>query len=342
MNQFKAIIGAAALMLMAAACTGGKTDDKANHAADADETPIVKVQTVFQENVAQTSEYSATVEPFKSNNISSMTGNRIKRILVDVGSCVSAGQALVILDDVNIDQQKIQMANLKRDLRRAEELVKIGGGTQQTVDQLRSQYETYARSLRNMQENTVLTCPISGVVTAKNFNNGDVPSGMPILVVEQIQPVKVVVNVVETELPKVKVGMPASIKFDTYGDEVFTGRVHIINPTVDPATRTFQVEVTIPNADSRVHSGMFARVTFNYGSSSSVVVPDRAIQKQTGSAVRYVYVLNANGTVSFREVTLGRRLEDRYEVTGGLASGTTVVVSGQSRLADGTKVRVEK
>ncbi len=341
MNQFKAIIGAAAVMLMAAACTGGKSDN-AKPANDTDETPIVKVQTVYQENVAQTSEYSATVEPFKSNNISSMTGNRIKRILVDVGSRVSAGQALVILDDVNIDQQKIQMANLKRDLRRAEELVKIGGGTQQTVDQLRSQYDTYARSLRNMQENTVLTCPISGVVTAKNFNNGDVPSGMPILVVEQIQPVKVVVNVVETELPKVKVGMPASIKFDTYGDEVFTGRVHIISPTVDPATRTFQVEVTIPNADSRVHSGMFARVTFNYGSSSSVVVPDRAIQKQTGSAVRYVYVLNANGTVSFREVTLGRRLEDRYEVTGGLAGGATVVVSGQSRLADGAKVRVEK
>lgn len=341
MNQFKSIIGAAAVMLMAAACTGGKSD-KAKPASDSAETPIVKVQTVYQENVAQTSEYSATVEPFKSNNISSMTGNRIKRILVDVGSRVSAGQALVILDDVNIDQQKIQMANLKRDLRRAEELVKIGGGTQQSVDQLRSQYDTYARSLRNMQENTVLTCPISGVVTAKNFNNGDVPSGMPILVVEQIQPVKVVVNVVESELPKVKVGMPASIKFDTYGDEVFTGRVHIINPTVDPATRTFQVEVTIPNADSRVHSGMFARVTFNYGSTSSVVVPDRAIQKQTGSAVRYVYVLNANGTVSFREVTLGRRLEDRYEVTGGLAGGTTVVVSGQSRLADGAKVRVEK
>lgn len=341
MNQFKSIIGAAAVMLMAAACTGGKSDN-VKPASDSVETPIVKVQTVYQENVAQTSEYSATVEPFKSNNISSMTGNRIKRILVDVGSRVSAGQALVILDDVNIDQQKIQMANLKRDLRRAEELVKIGGGTQQSVDQLRSQYDTYARSLRNMQENTVLTCPISGVVTAKNFNNGDVPSGMPILVVEQIQPVKVVVNVVESELPKVKVGMPASIKFDTYGDEVFTGRVHIINPTVDPATRTFQVEVTIPNADSRVHSGMFARVTFNYGSTSSVVVPDRAIQKQTGSAVRYVYVLNANGTVSFREVTLGRRLEDRYEVTGGLAGGTTVVVSGQSRLADGAKVRVEK
>ncbi len=332
------LTGAAAALLMATSCTG-KTDDKQQ--TQTDDTPLVKVQTVYEENVPQTSEYSATVEPFKSNNISSSTGNRIKRILVDVGSKVSAGQSVVILDDVSIDQQKIQMANQLRDLKRAQELVKIGGGTQQTVDQLKAQYDANARALRNMQENTVLTSPVSGVVTAKNFNNGDLPQGA-ILVVEQIQPVKVVVNVVETEFPKVKVGMPVSVKFDVYGDETFNGKVYLIHPSVDPTTRTFQVEVTIPNTDLRIRSGMFARVTFNYGSNLSVVVPDMAVQKQTGSAVRYVYVLNANGTVTFREIELGRRLKDRYEVTGGLSSNTKVVTSGQSRLSDGAKVRVEK
>lgn len=332
------LTGAAAALLMATSCTG-KTDDKQQ--TQTDDTPLVKVQTVYEENVPQTSEYSATVEPFKSNNISSSTGNRIKRILVDVGSKVSAGQSVVILDDVSIDQQKIQMVNQLRDLKRAQELVKIGGGTQQTVDQLKAQYDANARALRNMQENTVLTSPVSGVVTVKNFNNGDLPQGA-ILVVEQIQPVKVVVNVVETEFPKVKVGMPVSVKFDVYGDETFNGKVYLIHPSVDPTTRTFQVEVTIPNTDLRIRSGMFARVTFNYGSNLSVVVPDMAVQKQTGSAVRYVYVLNANGTVTFREIELGRRLKDRYEVTGGLSSNTKVVTSGQSRLSDGAKVRVEK
>ncbi len=339
MNKFiLTLTGAAAALLMATSCTG-KTDDKQQ--TQTDDTPLVKVQTVYEENVPQTSEYSATVEPFKSNNISSSTGNRIKRILVDVGSKVRAGQSVVILDDVSIDQQKIQMANQLRDLKRAQELVKIGGGTQQTVDQLKAQYDANARALRNMQENTVLTSPVSGMVTAKNFNNGDLPQGA-ILVVEQIQPVKVVVNVVETEFPKVKVGMPVNVKFDVYGDETFNGKVYLIHPSVDPTTRTFQVEVTIPNTDLRIRSGMFARVTFNYGSSMSVVVPDLAVQKQTGSAVRYVYVLNANGTVSFREIELGQRLKDRYEVIKGLSSNTKVVTSGQSRLADGAKVRVEK
>ena len=80
---------------------------------------------------------------------------------------------------------------------------------------------------------------------------------------------------------------------------------------------------------------------FNFGSHRSVVLSDRAIQKQTGSGLRYVYTLESNGTVKFREVELGRRLENRYEVVGGVSPGMRVVTSGQSRLTDGAKVQVE-
>lgn len=323
-------------LLLTAACTG-KKDDKQ---LEKEELPMVSVVTVYEEAVAETSEYTATVEAFKTNNISSNSGSRIKRILVDVGSRVSAGQRVVILDDVNIAQQQIAMANQKRDLDRAKELVRIGGGTQQTVDQLQAQYDANARALRTMQENTVLTSPVSGVVTVKNYDAGDLPSGLPILTIEQQQPLKVVVAVNESEYPKVKVGQPVTVTFDTYGAEQFEGRVHLIHPTIDPNSRTFQVEITITNRGDKIRTGMFARVKFNYGSSHSVVVPDRAIQKQVGSGVRYVYVYH-DGVVEFREVQLGQRMEDRYEVTGGLAAGTQVVVSGQSRLTDGAKVELQ-
>ena len=333
-----------------ASCTGKKEDKGGQQ----EELPIVKVQTVYDEDVTQKSEYTATVEAFKTNNISSNNGARIKRLLVDVGSHVRAGQSVVILDDVNvsqqrmgIDQQRITLANLKRDLDRAKELVRIGGGTQQTVDQLQTQYdaqlraiESSNRTLRTIQENTVLTAPVSGVVTQKNYDAGDLPAG-PILVIEQQQPLKVVVSVNESDYPKVKVGMPVDVRLDTYGEEVFPGRVHIIHPTIDPNSRTFQVEITISNSSNRVHTGMFARVTFNFGTTHNVVVTDRAIQKQTGSGVRYVYVYN-NGTVEFREVQLGQRLENRYEIISGLTSGTQVVTEGQSRLTNGAKVQVQK
>ena len=326
------------LVLALASCTS-KDEKKATDVKE--ELPIVEVTTVTQENVKQNSEYTGTVEAFKTNNISSNSGSRIKQILVNVGSRVSRGQRLVVLDDVNIAQQQIALSNLKRELERARELVKIGGGTQQAVDQLQAQYDATARAIRTMQENTVLTSPVSGVVTAKNYDAGDLPAGLPILTIEQQQPLKVIVNVNESEYPHVRKGMPVSVTFDTYGDEVFQGQVYLIHPTVDATSRTFQVEVTITNRQDKVRTGMFARVNFNYGTTHSVVVPDRAVQKQVGSGVRYVWVYQG-GEVELREVELGQRLEDRYEVKGGLSAGSQVVIAGASRLHDGAKVQLKK
>ena len=333
----KKFISIVMLGLVLVSCSS--KDDKKTEMKE--ELPIVEVVTIGEEAVKQTSEYTGTVEAFKTNNISSNSGSRIKRILVDVGSRVARGQRLVILDDVNIAQQQIALANLKRELDRARELVKIGGGTQQTVDQLQAQYDANARAIRTMQENTVLTSPVSGVVTAKNYDAGDLPSGLPILTIEQQQPLKVIVNVNESEYPNVKRGMPVTVKFDTYGDEIFQGQVYLIHPTVDATSRTFQVEVAITNRQDKVRTGMFARVNFNYGTTHSVVVPDRAVQKQVGSGVRYVWVYQG-GEVEFREVELGQRLEDRYEVKGGVVSGTQVVIAGASRLQDGAKVQLKK
>ncbi len=326
------------LVLALASCTS-KDEKKATDVKE--ELPIVEVTTVTQENVKQNSEYTGTVEAFKTNNISSNSGSRIKQILVNVGSRVSRGQRLVVLDDVNIAQQQIALSNLKRELERARELVKIGGGTQQAVDQLQAQYDATARAIRTMQENTVLTSPVSGVVTAKNYDAGDLPAGLPILTIEQQQPLKVIVNVNESEYPHVRKGMPVTVTFDTYGDEVFQGQVYLIHPTVDATSRTFQVEVTITNRQDKVRTGMFARVAFNYGSTMSIVVPDRAVQKQVGSGVRYVWVYQG-GEVELREVELGQRLEDRYEVKGGLSAGSQVVIAGASRLHDGAKVQLKK
>ena len=326
------------LMLVLASCSS-KDDKKATQVKE--ELPVVEVVTIGEEAVKQTSEYTGTVEAFKTNNISSNSGARIKRILVDVGSRVARGQRLVILDDVNIAQQQIALANTKRELDRARELVKIGGGTQQTVDQLQAQYDATARAIRTMQENTVLTSPVSGVVTAKNYDAGDLPAGLPVLTIEQQQPLKVIVNVNESEYPHVKRGMPVVVKFDTYGDETFQGQVYLIQPTVDATSRTFQVEVAITNRNDKVRTGMFARVNFNYGTTHSVVVPDRAVQKQVGSGVRYVWVYQG-GEVELREVELGQRLEDRYEIKGGLVPGTQVVIAGASRLQDGAKVQLKK
>lgn len=348
----KYIIPASLLLLtITGACSG--SDDKKNSDQE-EKLPVVKIEMVNDREVNQVGNYTATVEPELINNISSSTPNRIKQIFVDEGVRVSAGQKLVVLDDINTDSYQLQVDNAKANLKnvevnynRAVELLKIGGGTQQQVDQMEIQLinaknalASAERTLRNMRENTVLTSPISGIVTARNYDPGDMTGQLPILTVARTQPVKIVVNISESELSKVRHGMPAIVTFDTYGDEIFNGTITMVSPTVDNASRTFSAEITIPNQDNRILPGMFGRVQLSLGKATHVVVPDKAVVKQPGSGNYYVYVYNQDGTVSFNQVQLGQRLGDSYELLSGVESGSNVIVSGQSKLANGMKVKV--
>jgi RND family efflux transporter MFP subunit len=336
------------------ACTG--KDEKADSKSNEENIPAVKVETVESRVVDQLGTYTASVEAQIVNNISSNMPNRIKQILVDEGQRVSAGQRVVVLDDVNtfsyetqVDNARANLKNVEVNYNRALELFKIGGGTKQQVDAMEIQLVNAKnalaqaeRTLRNARENTVLTSPISGVVTARNYDPGDMTGNLPILTVARVQPVKIVINVTESELPRVHKGMPADIRFDTYGDELFKGVVSTVMPTVDPQSRTFGVEITLANADGKVLPGMFGRVTLNLGKADRVVVPDKAVVKQQGSGNQYIYVYNSDGTVSFNQVQLGQRLGSEYELLSGVEPGSQVVVSGQARLANGVKVKVTK
>lgn len=352
MKKYISLLAGACVLTLLPACSGDKDADKSK---EADSKPVVKVETVSTRMVDQISTYTATVEPELINNISSSTPNRIKQIYVDEGMRVSKGQRLVVLDDINTTNYELQVQNAKANLanvetnyNRAVELLKIGGGTKQQVDQMEIQLinakNTLAsaeRTLRNALENTVLTAPISGVVTARNYDPGDMTGSLPILTIAKVNPLKIVINVTESELSRVKKGMPAVVTFDTYGDEKFTGKITMVSPTVDAATRTFGVEITIPNSDDRVLPGMFGRVTLNLGQADHVVVPDLAVVKQPGSGNQYVYVYE-NGKVSYNKVELGQRLGDSYELLSGVPDGAQVVVSGQTKLANGMEVQLAK
>lgn len=306
-----------------------------------EELPIVNTDVARQLLVPQTKVYTATVEAENLNNIAPAQPNRIKKINVEVGDHVRAGQELVTLDSSNIDQLRINLEQTEREYNRAAKLLEIGAGTQQAVDQLKAQLDAAKSQYANLLENTVLCSPITGVVTARNYDAGDMTGTMPVLSVGQLSPVvKVMINVSENDLALIKAGMPVSITFDAFPSEQFSAAVQRVYPTVDTSTRTFQVEVRIPNANERIKPGMFGRVSIDMGAQNNVVVPDRAIVKQTGSGNKYVYVLNGN-TVSFKKVEIGQRLDNAYELISGINDGDTVIISGQSRLADGVEVSVQ-
>ena len=335
MNRY--IILSAAAALLATAC-GKKEEDKKADAMDV--LPLVEVETVHVAAVDQIHEYTANVDAYKSNNISPATSNRIKTITVDMGDHVRRGQVLVTMDNSEAARLKVNLDQIQREYNRATQLLKIGSGTQAQVDQLKAQLDASRTQYNNVIENTVLRSPVSGVVTARNFDPGDVTAGQPVLTIGQITPdVKIIINVTEADRAKFHSGMPVGVTFDAFPGESYAARVSRIYPAVDPQTRTFQAEVLIPNKGEKFFPGMFARVSVNHGTQENVVVSDRAVVKQTGSGNRYVYVLRGD-KVTFNKVKLGTRTDSGYEIISGVADGDTVVVAGQSRLADGVRVQL--
>ena len=327
------------VVAMLGACSGGS--DKAA-AEKVDEKPRVKLAEVSSRPVEQIQEYTATVEAEVKNNIAPSSPVRIDRIFVEVGDRVSKGQKLVSMDAANLKQIKYQLDNQQIEFKRIDELYKVGGASKSEWDTAKMNLDIRETSYKNLLENTSLLSPINGVVTARNYDNGDMYSGgEPVLVVEQITPVKLYINVSEGYFTKVKKGAPVSVKGDVYGDEEFEGKISLVYPTIDPATRTFPVEIQLVNRDQRVRPGMFARATLNFGTQDHVVVPDLAIVKRAGSGDRYVYVYK-DGKVSYNKVELGRRMDTEYELISGVDNNSQVVIAGQSKLADGVEVEVEK
>jgi len=304
------------------------------------ETQNVKVQPVIEKAVEMSNEVTATVQPDAKNSIAPAAPGRIRSILVEVGQYVTKGQKLVQMDVANLSNMETQIENQKRVYKRVQELFNVGGASQQDLESAKTQLDVAQTSLKNMSENTYLLSPISGVVTARNYDNGDVYSGQnPVLTVMNINPVKVLVNVSESNYSQVKIGLPIDVKFDVLNGQIFKGHVNLIYPTIDERSRTFGVEIKLSNSNNKIRPGMFARVTLNFGKVNRLLVSDKAVVKQPGSGAKFVFVY-ADGKVQYKQVEVGRRIESSYEILSGITAGEQVVVAGQSKLTDGALAKV--
>ena len=331
----------AAAVVLAVSC-GNSKGNKAEVAV-VETDPTVAVTQVSVREVPQEETYTSTIQAYVKNNIAPQTAGRISRILVDVGDNVKKGQVVAEMDQTQLAQIELQLKNNETEYNRLKELYEVGGLSKSDLDAIEMAYNVSKTQYNNLKENATLVSPINGVITARNYDAGDMYAmSAPIYTVEQIVPVKLLVGISETDYTKVKKGDSVEITADALPGQTFNGKVRKIYPTVDPATRTFTVEVVIDNGNSVLRPGMFARAKVNFGMNNSVVIPDVAVVKQQGSGERFVYVLNEDNTVSYTKVTLGRRMGAEYEVLEGIADGAKVVVGGQIRLKDGIKVIVNE
>ena len=341
MKAVRFFIFAGTLAMVAGCGNGNSSSTTAEQQTAQERVASVSVMAVTAKDVPQEDVYTSTVEAYATNNIAPQSPSRIQKIYVEVGDFVRAGQIVAKMDDVSLNQTRLSMTNDSLEYHRLKGLYEEGGVSKSDLDAMELKYNVTRSQYENILENTILRSPISGVISARNYDRGDMYTGNPIYVVEQITPVKLLVGISEADYTKVKKNDSVEITVDAIPGRTFAGRISRIYPTIDPSTHTFTSEIQVANADHALRPGMYARVKVLFGVNHSVTVPDNCIVKQQGSAIRSVYVLQEDNTVSERVVTLGRHFEEEYEILSGLGEGEKIVVKGQASLKNGDKVNVQ-
>ena len=337
----KSSILAAALLLLAGCSSNQGSGSQAAAPAPASK-PVVSIVEASFENVPQSSLYSSTVQANVVNNIAPQSGGRIQKLNVEVGDFVSKGQVLAEMDRVQLDQAELKLRNDETELERVRALLAQGGISQADFDQLELACNVSRSSYKNILENTVLRSPVSGVVTARNYDRGDMYAmAQPIYTVQQITPVKVLVAISETEYTKVKKGDKVTLTADALPGKTFEGSVGRLYPTMDANTHTFNVEVVVPNTKRELRPGMYVRANVNFGDSRSIVVPDTAVLKMQGSGTRTVFVIDDADIAEVRTVSIGRHWDGKYEILSGIEEGERIVYKGASVLKAGQEVTIQ-
>jgi RND family efflux transporter MFP subunit len=335
--------------LLMSGCSSSSTKDAASAVKSTEKAAIpVKVTLLAKAKIARTVDYTATILPFEEVNMAPSSPGRIDKIYVEVGDRVGKGDNLFLMDRTQMYQMELQLSSLAKDLSRLDTLMKSGSVKQQQYDQMKTQYDVTKTNVDFMRENTLLKAPFNGIVTGKYFENGEMYSGTPttmsgrsaVVTVMQTNPLKINVNVTEQYYPLIKNGMKASVVADVYRDKTFTARVFNVYPTINSATRSFPVELELPNANNLLKPGMYVRVSMDLGEVETFVVPAASVLVQEGTNTRYVFITE-NGVAKRVEVLLGKRFDDKLEIISEtLKDGVTLVTEGQSKLIDNDKVDV--
>lgn len=330
-------LGVLSLALAVTGCGGG---GKRAAAENENNRVAVKVAKAAAGIVAQEEVFTANIEPWQKNYIiPALQGARIDRILVSVGDKVRKGQLVAEMDPMQYNTARVQFETAAADYERVKAVYEAGGVSEQQLRQAETQYLVYKETVENLARNVKLYSPIDGTVSRRDGEEGNLFTSTPILEIMQMDKLKVSVNISEQFYTSVSVGTPVSISLEIYPGELFDGKVCLIYPAIDAATRTFMVEIEIPNANRKLRPGMFARCVINMGDREGVLIPDIAVQRQIGTSERFVYVIS-NGTAERRFVTLGRIVGGQYDVISGLSAGELVATTSFTRLDNGTETEI--
>ena len=333
----------AAVALMAL-CSCGEKKQTAE-----EQTVRVKVQQIQAEAVNGEQGFSGTIEEQSGASLSFATAGTIKRIYVNSGQTVGAGQLIAELDPTTMQNaytiSKTALEQAQDTYNRMKELHDDGSLPEMQwiaiENQLKSATASEAMAKKALAD-TKLYAPFGGYIAAKDAEVGqNAGPGVPVVKLVSIGSVKVKISVPEDDVQRIKKGSSMKIIVPALGNRQFSGNVTERGVSADPRSRTYEVKATINNRDGQLLPGMICQAFTNYmQGTTGVFVPANLVQLDSDNNT-FVWVVNGGKAVK-RQIFISNETAQGAQVSGGLSDGDQIIVAGQQKVSNGMKVEIVK
>jgi membrane fusion protein, multidrug efflux system len=311
-------------------------------------------------------ELPSTLQAYIEAPIYARTTGYLRRWYKDIGSKVSKGELLADIETPEVDQE-LQQARAARDqasaqlklaqssAKRWENLQKMDAVSQQETDERSSSYiqgeanlnaaEANVRRLEQLESFKHIYAPFSGVITTRNTDVGSLVNagnGGPtqqLFVIAQIDPIRIYVSVPEVDSPSIHKGVKVDIEVPALIGKHFTGSVVRTAEAIDPATRTLNTEIDVPNPKGQLLPGSYAQVHLALNQQvQRLTLPSNALLFRAEGP--RAAVVGADSKVELRPIAIGRDFGNTVEIISGLQPADAVVVSPSDSLENGQVVRI--
>ncbi len=324
----------------------------------------VKTTVVQVREAGQTVPLPGSLQGYVQSPIYARVPGYIKRWHKDIGARVRKGEVLAELETPETDELLSQAQAARQQAAASLELAKSTEArwvalrakdavSQQEVDEKRSNStqamanlaaaEANMQRLKQLSNFKSLLSPTDGVITRRNVDTGDLVDagaggGLPraLFVVTQTDPLRLYVNVPQTYAQQIKPGQTVMVRQAELPGQKFEGKLARTGASIDPLTRSMQVEISLSNKEGKLLPGAFVQVDMPLQSKGTLTIPNNALIIRAGGVK--VAMVDADKRVKLQAVTLGRNLGEQVEVTSGLKSGTRLVLNPPDALTDGDVV----
>jgi membrane fusion protein (multidrug efflux system) len=311
--------------------------------------PVVKTEHALRQTVIYNLLFTADVAAIQQAGIYPKVSGTLDRVYVDMGTPVRRGQMLALIDTTELYQTRQQAAataqNARLTYRRSKDLFDQKLVAAQDLENADAVMKVAVAALdvaTTHLDYARIRAPFSGTITKKFLDPGAVVSALvsTLFTLMDLDRMKIIINVLEQDIPRVTMGLEASVTVDAFPGKMFTGSVSKFAQAVDLATRTMAVEVDIPNPGHFLRPGMFATVSLNVGQHrDALTLPTQAFLKDDQGL--FVYIARGD-TARRARVTQGGEQNSRTEILSGLEGTEDVITTGQQFVRNGGPVTVQK